>query len=72
MRAGSRGVLHLDTAALQELLKTAANQGASTVSLITPEKVDDGIFKVSAGEKLECYGCVAYQTRQEMNISLNG
>ena len=47
---GPGGAFQLDIAALQELFKTTATQGACTVSLITPEK-DNGTFKVSAGEK---------------------
>jgi len=43
------GVFHLDTAALQQLFKNAAREGASAAT-ITPDK-EETTFKVSAGEK---------------------
>ena len=45
-----KGVFHLDTTALQQLFKSAAQEGAHAVQ-ITPDK-DETTFKVSAGKKV--------------------
>ena len=49
---GATGGFQIDQATLQQLLQAATTQGANALNTVTPEKRDDGSFKVSEGEKV--------------------